>query len=196
MKVLEIPDINAKINFVWMNVAQQHGMCDEDLAEVVAQVHPDLIFQEVDTPESFEESSAPCQAAQPVFVPPEVVSYVTSEIDEMKVQLEEYRASREANAEDAFAAGYFESMETVLAEEIAKKEAEFQNVTVPRWLLKTVAEKTIECNCCTTTLGQVPEVKVLFFGKAEHQEGLAVAMIEAGAEVAVLEGGKTVEVSA
>jgi hypothetical protein len=196
MKVLEIPDVNAKINFVWMNVAQQHSMCDEDLAEVVAQVHPDLIFEEVDSAENFEEQSPSCQAAQPVCVPPEVVAYITAEIDEMKAQLAEYSASREANADDAFAAGYFESMETVLAEEIAKKEAEFQNVTVPRWLLKTVAEKTIECNCCTTSLGKTPEVNVLFFGKAEHQEGLAVAMIEAGAEVAVLANGKTLEVSA
>ncbi|HMF34211.1 MAG TPA: hypothetical protein VKK79_22490 [Candidatus Lokiarchaeia archaeon] len=195
MKVLDIPDVNAKVNFVWMNVAQQHGMCDEDLAEVVAQVHPDLIFEEVDAPENFEEWSAPCQTAQPVFVPPEVVSYVTAEIDEMKAHLEEYHAAREANAGDAFAAGYFESMESVLAEEIAKKEAVFQNVTIPRWLLKGVAEKIIECNCCTTTLGKPAAVKVLFFGKAEHQEGLSVAMTESGAEV-VVAATKTVEVPA
>jgi len=171
-------------------------MCDADLAEVVATVHPDLIFEEVDSAENFEETSPSCQAAQPVFVPPEVIAYVGAEIDEMKAQLVDYHAAREANAADPFAAGYFESMETVLAEEIAKKEAEFQNVTVPRWLLKTVAEKTIECNCCTTTLGQVPQVKVLFFGRVEHQEGLAAVLAEAGAEVTVLAGGKVVEVSA
>ncbi len=176
MKSLEIPEVNAKVTFVWMNVAQQRKMCDEDLAAVVAKVRPTLIFEEVDG--SAEDWTPPCEAAQPAYVPPEVVLALEHEIDEMKAQLAEYRAAKKANAGDEFAAGYFESMESVLAEEIAKKEANFRNVVIPQWLVKFVFEKIIECGCCAVTLGKVPAVKVLFFGKADHKAGLVKAMTD------------------
>ncbi len=176
MKSLEIPEVNAKVTFVWMNVEQQRKMCDEDLAAAVAKVRPTLIFEEVDG--ASEDWTPPCEAAQPAYVPPEVVLALEHEIDEMKAQLAEYRAAKKANAGDEFAAGYFESMESVLAEEIAKKEANFRNVVIPQWLVKFVFEKIIECGCCAVTLGKAPAVKVLFFGKAAHKAGLVKAMTD------------------
>lgn len=176
MKSLDIPEVNAKVTFVWMNVEQQRKMCDEDLAAVVAKVRPTLIFEEVDGATSFEDWTPPCEAAQPAYVPPEVVLALEHEIDEMKDQLAEYRAAKKSNVGDEFAAGYFESMETVLAEEIAKKEATIRNETIPLWLTKFMYEKIIECGCCAVTLGKVPAVKVLFFGKAAHKAGLVKAM--------------------
>ncbi len=178
MKSLDIPEVNAKVTFVWMNVEQQRKMCDEDLAGVVAKVRPTLIFEEVDGATSFEEWTPPCEAAQPAYVPPEVVLALEHEIDEMKAQLAEYRAAKKANAGDEFAAGYFESMESVLAEEIAKKEATFRDVVIPMWLAKFVFEKIIECGCCSVTLGKVPVVKVLFFGNAAHKAGLVKVMTD------------------
>ncbi len=183
MKSLEIPEVNAKVTFVWMNVEQQRKMCDEDLAEVVAKVRPTLIFEEVDAAKNSEEWTPPCEAAQPAYVPPEVVLAIEHEIDEMKAQLVEYRAAKKANAGDEFAAGYFESMEAVLAEEIAKKEATFRDVTIPQWLAKFVFEKIVECGCCTTTLGKVPVVKVMFFGNARHKAGLVKVMTDLKAVV-------------
>jgi len=187
MKSLEIPEVNAKVNFVWMNVEQQRKMCDEDLADVVAKARPNLIFEEVDGAKNFEEWTPPCQAAQPAYVPPEVLAALEHEVDEMKAQLAEYRAAKKANAGDEFAAGYFDSMLSVLAEEIGKKEATIRDVTIPQWLAKFVYEKIIDCECCTTTLGKVPVVKVLFFGKAEHKTGLVKAMTDLKAVVAAEE---------
>jgi hypothetical protein len=43
MKSLEIPEVNAKVTFVWMNVEQQRKMCDEDLAAVVPRCGPNLL---------------------------------------------------------------------------------------------------------------------------------------------------------
>jgi len=178
MKSLEIPEVNAKVTFVWMNVEQQRKMCDEDLAGVIAKVRPTLIFEEVNGVKNFEEWTPPCEAAQPAYVPPEVLLALEHEIDEIKAQLVEYRAAKKANAGDEFAAGYFESMESVLAEEIAKKEAKFRNETIPMWLAKFVFEKIIECGCCSTTLGKVPAVKVMFFGNAAHKAGLVKIMTD------------------
>ncbi len=192
MKSLEIPEVNAKVTFVWMNVEQQRKMCDEDLAEVVAKARPTLIFEEVDGAKNFEEWTPPCEAAQPAYVPPEVVLAIESEIEEMKAQLAEYRAAKKVNAGDEFAAGYFASMETVLAEEIAKKEAKFQGETVPMWLAKFVYDKIVECGCCTVTLGKVPVVKVLFFGNPAHKTGLVKVMTDLKAVVAAEE--KTIKV--
>ena len=183
MKSLEIPKVNAKVIFVWMNVEQQRKMSDDALAEVVAKVHPTLIFEEVDGARIFEDWTPPCEAAQPAYVPPEVVLAIEHEIEEMKTQLAEYRAAKKANASDEFAMGYFESMEAVLAEEIAKKEAELQNETVPMWLAKFIFEKIIECDCCTSTLGKIPTVKVLFFGSPKHKTGLMKVMSELKAVV-------------
>ena len=122
MKCLEIPDLPAKVNFVWMNVEEQRKMCDEDLTNLVVKFHPDLIFEEVDTPEDFADTSTPCQTAQPAYVPPEVVAYITHEIDEMKAQLADYKSAYAANTENELATGYLESIEAVLAEDIARKE--------------------------------------------------------------------------
>jgi len=192
MKSLDIPEVNAKVTFVWMSLDEQRKMCDEDLAEVVAKARPTLIFEEVDGAKNFEEWTPPCEAAQPAYVPPEVVLAIEHEIEEMKAQLAEYRAAKKANAGDEFAAGYFESMETVLAEEIAKKEATFRDVTVPAWLAKFVYEKIVECGCCAVTLGKVPAVKVLFFGNPAHKMGLVKVMTDLKAVVAA--EAKTIKV--
>ncbi len=178
MKSLEIPEVNAKVTFAWMNVEQQRNICDEDLAGVVAKVRPTLIFEEVDGATSVDEWTPPCEAAQPAYVPPEVVLALEHEIDEMKAQLAEYRAAKKANAGDEFAVGYFASMESVIAEEIAKKKAKFRDEVIPMWLAKFVFEKIIECGCCSVTLGKVPVVKILFFGNAGHKTGLMKVMTD------------------
>ncbi|OLS15452.1 MAG: hypothetical protein RBG13Loki_0894 [Promethearchaeota archaeon CR_4] len=181
MKTLEIPEVNAKVSFVWMDVETQRKMSDEELAAEVAKVRPTLIFEEVNAPEG--EWTAPCEAAQPAYVPPEVLAALEHEIDEMRAQLTEYGAAQKT-AGDELSVGYFESMVSVLADEIGKKEATLQNVTIPQWLAKFVYEKIVECGCCTVTLGKVPAVKVLFFGKPEHKTGLVKAMTELKAVVA------------
>jgi len=176
MKSLEIPEVNAKVTFAWMNVAQQRKMCDEDLAAMVAKFHPDFIFEEVSGAANFDDWTPPCQAAQPAWVPPEVVMAFESEIDEMKEQLAGYRVAKKENAGNELAAGYFESMEKVLADEIAKKEATLRDAVIPQWIAKFVYDKIIACDCCSATLGKVPAVRILFFGLPEHKTGLVKAM--------------------